>query len=241
MTLLLLGGTSESRALADALLADGRDVVTSLAGATTRPGAVPGPVRRGGFGGAEGFRKYLTEARISAVLDATHPFAHQISQRSRAVAEAMGLPYCQLLRPPWQAVTGDRWLTIEGAQALKDRVGPNDRLLVTTGRQTLPDFVGLNATLLFRQIDDPGAPFPFPNGAYLIDRPPFTVGDEVALMQERQITMLVTKNAGGRASYPKVEAARLLGLPVAMIARPQAPHSASVETVEEALNWARAQ
>src|SRR6056297_2297572 len=97
MTLLLLAGTSQAQELACELSERGTPAVASLAGATRAPKPLALPTRSGGFGGADGFRAYLTKAGISAVLDATHPFAHQISQRSARICADLGLPYCQLL------------------------------------------------------------------------------------------------------------------------------------------------
>ena len=77
MTILILGGTAEARELAAALVVDGLDVISSLAGRVNSPSLPPGRVRVGGFGGADGLAEYLRGHQVSAVVDATHPFAER--------------------------------------------------------------------------------------------------------------------------------------------------------------------
>ena len=66
----------------------------------------------------------------------------------------------------------------------------------------------------------------------MLERPPFTTVDEIALMKQHNISHLVTKNAGGRETAAKLEAARSLGLPVIMIARPHKPVVETYTTVD---------
>ena len=239
MTLLLLAGTSEARALADALA--GRDVVASLAGAVAEPARLPVSTRVGGFGGEAGFRAYLAEAGISAVVDATHPFAARITARTVAVCRDLGLPFLRLERPAWEPGPGDDWVLVPDEAAVAAHVGPEDVVFLATGRQTLERFAGLGgARLYLRQIDPPKGPFPFASGEYVIGRPPFSVEDEVALFRRLGVTRLVVKNAGGVASYSKLEAARQLGLRVVMLERPPLPECETVHTVEAARDWALA-
>ncbi len=238
MTLLLLAGSGEARQIAAGLA--GRDVIASLAGATRAPADLPVPMRVGGFGGEAGFRAFLAEAGITAVLDATHPYANRISARTAAVCAALGVPYLQYLRPGWHPEQGDQWTEIAREDDAAAHIPPDATVFLGTGRQTLDRFANLvGRHVICRQIDPPDGPFPFAGGEFLVGRPPFSVEDEVALFSRLGVDWLVVKNAGGVASRTKLTAARQLGIPVLMIARPPLGDWRRVESVAAALDWAR--
>ncbi len=239
--LLLLAGTSEARALARELADRKIPAIATLAGATRMPERLALPTVVGGFGGAEGFERFLDEHAITAVLDATHPFATAISARTARIARARGLAHLLLLRPEWVPGPGDNWTTIAREEEAAEHIPPGATVFLATGRQNLSGFANLaGRRLICRRIDAPKAPFPWPNGEYLLGRGPFSLADEVALFRRLGIDWLVVRNAGGTSSRAKLDAARELGLPVAMIARPPAPEAETVETVEQALEWVRA-
>ncbi|MEO0371817.1 MAG: cobalt-precorrin-6A reductase [Pseudomonadota bacterium] len=241
MTLLLLAGTREAQEIACVLKAEGRDAVASLAGVTRAPINLGLETRRGGFGGEDGFRKEVLSRGITAVLDATHPFAHRISGRTARICTEMGVPYCQLLRPAWVPEEGDLWTVVAREEDVAALVTPGQTVFLATGRQTLDRFANLpHARIICRQIDPPEKPFPFPNGEFLVGRPPFPVDREVDLFQSLGVDWLVVKNAGGDASKTKLTAARQLAINVAMIARPKQPDGTKATTVEEALQWVAA-
>ena len=236
MTLLLLGGTGEAREIANALV--GRDVIVSLAGATRTPKVPDLPLRIGGFGGEMGFRRFLADKAVSAVLDATHPFAHRITSRTARVCAERAIPYLHYLRPPWTPVAGDNWTIIETEAAAADHIPQDATVFLGTGRQTLAAFANLAPRpVICRQIDPPEGPFPFPGGRFLVGRPPFAVADEIALFRSLGVDVLVVKNAGGAASATKLTAARTLGLPVLMLARPACGNWPVVDQVADALAW----
>ncbi len=238
MTLLLLAGSGEARQIAAGLA--GGDVIASLAGATRAPAELPVPMRIGGFGGEAGFRAFLAEAGITAVLDATHPYARQITTRTAAVCAALGLPYLQYLRPPWHPEPGDRWTEIASEDDAATHIPMGATVFLGTGRQTLDRFANLvGCHVICRQIDPPDTPFPFAGGEYLVGRPPFSVADEVALFSRLGVDWLVVKNAGGVASRTKLTAACQLDIPVLMIARPPQGDWQIVDSVPAALEWAR--
>jgi len=238
MTLLLLAGTGEAQVIARDLAALGYPAIASLAGATRAPRPTGLPTRVGGFGGAEGFRAYLAQSGISAVLDATHPFAHRISARSARICHELGLPYCQVLRPAWQPEPGDQWTMLDREEQAADHIAPGQTVFLATGRQTLDRFANLSACrLICRQIDPPDGPFPFPNGDFLVGRPPFSVADEIETFSRLAIDWLVVKNAGGEVPRTKLHAARQLGIPVIMLNRPRQPDAFRVETARQALDW----
>lgn len=236
MTLLLLAGTGDARQIATGL----QDVaaVASLAGATRDPEPLPLPTRRGGFGGEAGFRAYVAEAGITAVLDATHPYADRITKRTAAICAQLGLPFVQFLRPRWMPEPGDNWTEIAREEDAAALVAPGATVFLGTGRQTLERFANLtDRRVICRQIDPPEGPFPFPDGEFLVGRPPFSVADEVGLFRRLGVDVLIVKNAGGDASRTKLTAARQLGIPVLMIARPPAGDWPVVSTVHAALDW----
>lgn len=241
MTLLLLAGTAEARRVAGGLAAQGTRAVASVAGVTRSPGALPLPTRVGGFGGAAGFVDYLTAQQITAVLDATHPFAARITDRTARICAGLAIPYLHLLRPEWVAEPGDLWTVIAAEAEAATYVPPGATVFLATGRQTLDRFANLTGRrVLCRQIDPPTAAFPFKGGAFILGRPPFSVEHEAKLFADLGVDWLVVKNAGGTESRTKLTAARQLGLPVLMLSRPPLPDAARVETVAAALAWVRA-
>ncbi|MEQ9242816.1 cobalt-precorrin-6A reductase [Roseovarius indicus] len=238
MKLLLLAGTGEAQALAKALVEKGIPAVASLAGATRAPRPTGLPTRIGGFGGDEGFAAFLEDEGITAVLDATHPYAHRISERTARICDEKSIPYCQLLRPEWAPGPGDRWVQVQREEDVAALVPEGAVVFLATGRQTLDRFANMgHAQLICRQIDPPDRPFPFVNGRFLVGRPPFSVEEEKNLFQELGVDWLVVKNAGGAAAMSKLVAARELGLDVAMIVRPPQPDALKVASVAEALDW----
>jgi len=238
MTLLLLAGTGEAKTIAQALHDKGIKARASLAGATRAPSPLAIPTDSGGFGGEDGFKSYLQEHDISAVLDATHPFADRITHRTARICRALHIPYCQVLRPAWTPGPGDDWICLDREEEAAAHIPEGAIVFLATGRQTLLRFENLsNCTLICRQIDPPDGPFPFPNGRYCIGRPPFSFEAEVSLFKELGVEWLIVKNAGGTIPRTKLEAARHLGIRVIMLNRPAQPDAKRVTTVEEALAW----
>ncbi|WP_371227127.1 cobalt-precorrin-6A reductase [Roseovarius sp. 2305UL8-3] len=238
MTLLLLAGTLEAREIAKALAVKGVAVVASLSGGAREVGPLAVPTRLGGFGGETGFRDYLREENITAVLDATHPFAERITLRTERICVDLGLPYCQVLRPPWVPEPGDSWVTLAREEDAVHHIPEGSTVFMTTGRDTLERFGNLTGRhLIVRRLDPAARPFPLPNGEFLVGTPPFSVEEEKELFQRLGVDWLVVKNAGGEAPRSKLIAARELGLPVAVLARPPSSDGSRVETVAEALEW----
>ncbi|KRS17339.1 cobalt-precorrin-6A reductase [Roseovarius indicus] len=238
MKLLLLAGTGEAQQVAKALVERDIPAVASLAGATRAPKPTGLPTRIGGFGGEEGFAAFLEAEGITAVLDATHPYAHRISERTARICKEKSVPYCQILRPEWIPGPKDRWTQVQREEDVAALVPEGATVFLATGRQTLDRFANMgHAQLICRQIDPPDRPFPFVNGRFLVGRPPFSVEEERNLFQELGVDWLVVKNAGGAAAMSKLVAARELGLDVAMIVRPPQPDALKVASVAEALDW----
>ncbi|MBB6253798.1 cobalt-precorrin-6A reductase [Nitrospirillum iridis] len=237
MRVLVLGGTTEARELAGLLAADGRFQATlSLAGRTRDPAAQPLPTRVGGFGGVPGLVDHLHAEGIQAVIDATHPFASQISAHAEAACAATGIPLAVLTRRPWTAGAGDNWrLVADMDTAATALAGLPDTVFLTVGRQELEPFLDLDRRFLVRAVDPPDA---LPAGAVLVlDRGPYTLAGEMELMRAHGICTLVTKNSGGDATAAKLAAARALKLPVVMVDRPPAGSAPRLYTAPEAIAW----
>ncbi|MER8222278.1 cobalt-precorrin-6A reductase [Streptomyces sp. NPDC094143] len=243
---LILGGTAEARALATALSAHpGVRVTTSLAGRVARPGAVDGEVRVGGFGGAEGLAGWLRREGVTALVDATHPFAESITANAVRAAASAGVPAVVLRRPGWRPGPGDRWHPVPSLDAAADLLpGLGRRVFLTTGRLGLASFAHLTRLrFVVRSVDPPEPPMP-PDTHVLLARGPFTVPGETALLREHRVDVLVTKDSGGAATAAKLTAARGLGLPVVVVGRPPLPDGVptvpDVESVLERLGYGAA-
>lgn len=239
--ILVLGGTAEARELAAALHAGGVAVTSSLAGRVARPRLPAGAVRIGGFGGPDALAAWLREHAVVAVVDATHPFAERISASAARACPQAGVPLLRLERPGWQERTGDDWHWVDDlvqAAALLPRLGR--RALVTTGRQGLGAFAGVDETwMLIRCVDPPDPPLP-PRHELLLDRGPYTLPGELALIDRHTIDVVVTKDSGGEHTVAKLDAARERGLPAIVVRRPPRLAGAPTATgVADALTWAR--
>lgn len=239
MRVLILGGTSEARVLAELLTGDGRfAAVLSLAGRTAAPAALPIMTRSGGFGGAEGLAQYLTEERIAGVVDATHPFADRISANAVQACSTAGVPLGSLVRAPWSFVPGDRWTVVRNVPAAVRALGSEPRrVLVTVGRMELGAFTAApQHSYVARTIDVPEGELP-PKLTLIQARPPFDQMAEARLMKEHNIEIVVSKNSGGAETYGKIAAARSLKIPVIMVARPHKPTGKALASPAEAYSW----
>jgi precorrin-6A/cobalt-precorrin-6A reductase len=244
MRVLVLGGTTEASALA-AKLAERADIdaILSLAGRTTNPRPSPVPSRSGGFGGPEGLARWLTEHRAEAVVDATHPFAAMMSRNAATACFRLGLPLLGLRRPPWDRQPGDCWIEVATIADAVPALGQAPRhVFLTIGRLELAPFaVAPQHDYLVRSIEPIGDALPAPRVKTLLARGPFDETAERTLLEREQIDVVVTKNSGGSATCAKIAAARALGLPVVVVARPEKPAVANVANVAAALDWIDAQ
>jgi precorrin-6A/cobalt-precorrin-6A reductase len=255
LTVLVLGGTSEARALAARLAGQpGVRVISSLAGRVRDPAIPAGEVRVGGFGGAAGLADWTRAEGVDAVVDATHPFAETISAHAVAACARTGLPLLRLTRPGWQPQPGDDWHqagSLAEAAAILPELG--QRVFLTTGRQGLSAFAAPPSAappsaappaalaglwFLIRCVDPPSGAMPA-NREVLLARGPYTRDAEHALMRRFAIDVLVTKNSGGSLTEGKLAAARDLGLPVVVVRRPGPSAAPSTYGVDDAVSWVR--
>lgn len=239
--LLILGGTAEAALLtgrAAESFAGRMEVITSLAGRLASRPELAGRLQVGGFGGSEGLARYLRQEAIAWVVDATHPFAAEITAHGIAACLREGVPHLMLLRPPWSLPSGGNWIEVddlEAAAALLPRLGR--RVFLTVGRSGLEAFSGCDDVwFLVRLIEDLGA-LPLADYQAVTGRPPFILEDERALLAEHRIQCLVSKHSGGDATLAKIIAASEAGIPVLLVRRPFVPPGEAVDDVDGAMAW----
>lgn len=238
MRILLLGGTSEARALA-AQLHPGVEVISSLAGRVPHPALPVGQVRIGGFGGADGLRDWMRETAVDAVVDATHPFAATITATAAAVCGQLAIPHLLLVRPAWPP--DDAIVVSSDTQAAEVVTEQRfSRVFLTTGRTGTAAFQGADAWFLIRAVTAPDTDALPPHHQILLSRGPYHYEGELELLRTHRIDALVTKNSGGVMTRPKLDAAAALSIPVIMVDRPALPQGVrTVHTVDDAAAWVR--
>jgi len=236
---LILGGTSDANRLADAAARLGFAAIYSYGGRTRAPAAQVLPTRIGGFGGVRGLSCYIRQQRITHVVDATHPFAAEISRNAVAACAATATALIALERAPWMKAPSDNWIEVaDVAAAAAALPEPCARVFLAIGRQHLAPFLERpQHAYTLRYVDPPEGSLPLPNAGIIVSRGPFTLAGDLDLMRSRGIEWIVARNAGGEGARAKIDAARELGLPVVMIARPELPERRRAESVEEVLAW----
>ena len=237
--LLILAGTTEATAFARAAEEAGLHGTVSFAGRVARPLRQALPQRVGGFGGPAGLARWLAENGTTHVIDATHPFAAQMSAHAVEACRIAKVPLVALTRPEWTPVESDKWISVPDIpSAVAALAGPPRRVVLAIGRMHLADFAPHpQHSYLLRLVDPPDGPLPFPDAEVVVDRGPFSEAGDRALLTRFRADLVVSKNAGGTGAYAKLAAARSLGLPVLMIERPPQPRRATVTTVSAALDW----
>ena len=240
MRVLILGGTADANRLVAEIARDSRpDAVLSYAGRTENPTPPPIAWRVGGFGGVDGLVDYLRAEKIARVVDATHPFAAQMSANAITACALVNVPLLALERAPWQRASGDRWIEVDNIVAAAETLGVAPRrVFLGIGRQYLDVFAAHpQHYYLVRLVDPPRAPLPLREAEMIVARGPFDLAGDRAMLMEHRIDIVVARNAGGDAAYAKIEAARALGLPVVMVRRPFIPAREKVEGIAEVLRW----
>jgi precorrin-6A/cobalt-precorrin-6A reductase len=236
---LLLGGTGDANALAAELVRARVDAIYSYAGRTQIPLPHALPTRTGGFGGAAGLADYIRQERITHVIDATHPFAAEMSRHAMEACAATNIPLIALERTPWTRMPGDNWIEVAdihaAVAALPDAPA---RVFLAIGRQHIGPFAAKpQHAYTLRFVDAPDAALPLPGADLIVSRGPFTLQGDRELMASRKIDILIARNSGGSGARAKIDAARELRVSVIMIAMPALPERPRVESIEEVIAW----
>jgi precorrin-6A/cobalt-precorrin-6A reductase len=239
MRALILGGTGDANLLADAIARGGFNAIYSYAGRTRSPPDQPVPIRVGGFGGASGLADYIRREGITHVVDASHPFAAEMSRNAVAACETTGTKLIALERAPWVKVAADKWIEVPDiAAAVMALPVDRARVFLAIGRQHIAPFaLKPQHAYLLRFVDAADEPLPFPDADVIIARGPFALPSEVELLRSRGIEWIVARNSGGEGARAKIEAARALRIPVVMVKRPELPDRPRVESVAEIMRW----
>jgi precorrin-6A/cobalt-precorrin-6A reductase len=239
MRALILGGIADANVLAGQMARAGIDAVYSYGGRTRAPAGQPLPTRIGGFGGAEGLADYLRRESITHVIDATHPFAAEMSRNAIAACADTGTPLLALERAPWGKTSGDHWIEVADIiSAVAALPEARSRIFLAIGRQHIAPFgTRPQHAYTLRFVDPPEEAPPLPDAEIIVSRGPFTLEGEFEMMRARAIEWVVARNSGGSGARAKIDAARALGLPVIMLARPQLPDRLKVESVAEVMEW----
>ncbi|CUU20106.1 precorrin-6A/cobalt-precorrin-6A reductase [Bradyrhizobium sp. JR7.2] len=235
---LILGGTADASLLAAEVARARIDAVYSYGGRTRAPADQPLPTRIGGFGGVSGLADYIRGERITHVIDATHPFAAEMSRHAVQACAQTGTPLIALERAPWTKAPGDNWIEVADVTAAVAALPETPaKMFLAIGRQHIAPFASKpQHTYTLRFVDPPEAPLPFAADV-IVSRGPFTFDGELELMRTRGIAWIVARNSGGDGARAKIDAARMLGLPVIVIARPELPDRQRVESVAEIMQW----
>ena len=239
MRALILGGTGDANQLAARCIREKIEAIYSYAGRTQIPLPHSLPTRIGGFGGVTGLMDFIRADGITHVIDATHPFAAEMSRHAVEACAATGIPLLALERAPWVRVSGDRWIEVADINAAVAALPEKRaRIFLAIGRQHVAPFATKpQHAYTLRFVDAPDGALPLPDAEIIVSRGPFTLEGDRELMRSRSIEFLVARNSGGAGARAKIDAARELGLPVIMIERPALPERPHVESVEEVLAW----
>ncbi|WP_025035278.1 cobalt-precorrin-6A reductase [Bradyrhizobium sp. DOA9] len=235
---LILGGTADASLLAAEIARAGIDAVYSYGGRTRAPADQPLPTRIGGFGGVSGLADYIRREGITHVIDATHPFAAEMSRNAVEACAETGTPSIALERVPWTKAPGDNWIEIRDVNAAVAALpeAPANVFLAIGRQHVAPFAMKPQHTYTLRFVDPPEAALPFAADV-IVSRGPFTLEDELEMMRTRGIAWIVARNSGGDGARAKIDAARRLGLPVIMISRPELPERRRVERVTDVMQW----
>lgn len=239
--LLLLAGTAEARHLAVALSREPYLILTvSLARPERTPYKYGWPVRIGGWGGERAYHDWLIREGIDMVVDATHPFADEMSKRTAKIAPELGIEAVRFMRPQWLPTEKDNWTFLNVPQEAANHMPKDATVFLGTGRRDLAQFANMDQRRVLcrvRELNE--TKFPFDKGGFLVTRGAVTVDDEIELFEKEKIDWIVTRNSGGQGGWPKLEAARVMGIPVALLRRPPPVDMLRISTIAETLNWVR--
>jgi len=239
---LILGGTGEAANLARHLVEaspEDVEIITSLAGRTKNPSALPGRVISGGFGGIQGLKTFIEEEAIRLLVDATHPYADTISDSAYVACTVTDTQRITLVRPEWSLPADGKWVEVDDMAAASDAIETfAKRTFLTIGTRGLEAFSeNKDMWFLVRLIEQPTGPLPLADHLIITGRPPHDLESERQLIAKYRIDCLVSKHAGGAATQGKILAALEADIPIVLIRRPPRLPGHWSESVEECGEW----
>lgn len=259
MTIWLIGGTQESAVLAQAIAAHQLPCVVTATTDSARSLYPISPTLRVWIGrlNAEHLAEFMQTHRIHCILDASHPFAVDISQLAIALAQTQKLPYLRYERPsippafcsnegapPEPSSSSVLYLPDFPALFLGNYL-IGQRVLLTIGYRPLRLFSAWHdrATLFARILPSLTAlqaaqTAGFTNDRLIALRPPVSAAVETALWQQWQISIVVTKasgTAGGEDTKRAV--AQTLGITLIVIDRPSIDYPDQTSDIPTALSF----
>lgn len=247
MNLLVLAGTEDGRCLAGELEARGHQVwVSTLTEYGAQLAEAQGLHTRYGALDEEGLLSLLKQKSITALIDATHPYAEKIHELAQKVSTQANIPYFRWERPRIQR--GDslliHWVAgLEEAGLLACRLGK--RIFLSTGSKNLKEWLevpGFNDQEIFirvlpnsevlQQCESLG----FKPYQIIAAQGPFTQSFNEALWKQLKIEAVISKESGQiGGTEEKIEACLKLGVPIVILERPRSKESGPIETMEEFL------
>ena len=248
MKCLVLGGTRDALILTENILRLGHEVIYSIAGVTRKP-SLQCPIITGGFtqqgerrfdNGVIGLRAFIEKNNIECLIDATHPYALQISSHAVQAAMPLSIPVLRYNRPAWEKTSDDNWINVASVEAALDKIEAYQSVFFTIGQQIFP-FVHQRKPSQDWLVRSAGVePLNVTGINEIKNIGPFSFESEKAIFKQHGIDILVSKNSGGTAVAAKIEVARLHHLPVIMLARPQKPEAtacfSSIDSLLDTIN-----
>lgn len=248
--ILVLGGTLDSRQLTEALLAKGKEVCYSSLTNIATDKIIENPRLTKISGQLDGstLRETMTIYNVELCIDATHPYAREISENAIWACDAMNVDYIRLERQS-NLDGGSDILSYDSYEGARDylisAMGKSDRnILLTTGSRQLQAFEGLPKERTYiRVLPTSGVVKKCENLGYKVRhilalQGPFSVELNYAIMVEYNIGFVVTKDSGDIGGIAeKVAAARKAGAKILYIRRPGVAYPKVVSTVEAAVAW----
>ncbi len=234
-----MGGTGEARNLSFLIKKANLKAVISYSGAVSKTNKQPLPKRTGGFGGANGLAKYIIEEKITHLVDATHPFANQISENAILAAKETQVHFVALERDAWKPKRVDQWTKVKDIEdAIQLLDGPRERIFLAIGRHEVKKFeTKKHHFYLLRIIENTPVNFDTPSFEIIYDKGPFKYKNDKMLLLKYNITKIITKNSGGLGAKAKLDVARDLNIPIIMIDRPIISPRYILNSPDKVFNW----
>jgi len=238
LRILLLGGTRDAIDIAEQLITRNEaselniELIYSLAGLVRLP-PISCTIHQGGFSqyaeplnsdadkSKQGLKQFLLQHQIDKVIDATHPYAINMSANTSEVCKALNIPLLSYCRPPWQAQNDDQWIMVDSWPDVMNAMRAFKRPFITIGREAINKTKNIPEHQFWLIRSAIADSLNQTNYKIIKSVGPFYEEQELALMKANHIDVVVCKNSGGSAVDGKLKAARLLKIPVILLNRPK--------------------